>query len=281
MARGDGAYVRRVAVLGTAGVMGVRMTESKAKTALKSVQRGDPRLIVALDLPDPHAAFALTEKLRNDVAFYKIGLQLIPIGGLDLAQGLRADRKGVFLDFKLLDIPATVEKAVRSIVKTGANLLTVHAEPQAMAAAVRGRGDSDMALVAVTALTSHDDASLAEAGFAYRARDLVLRRCGQALDAGMDGVVASPLEAEMLRREFGEDFLIVTPGVRPKGAAMDDQKRAATPKEALAAGASHLVVGRPVTSAENPVKAVRAIVKEMAGPESSAGRGQGERRTSS
>lgn len=244
--------------------MGVETADPKAAGAAAK-ERGDPRLIVALDLPDPDAAFALTEKLRDDVAFYKIGLQLIPIGGMDLAQALRADRKGVFLDFKLLDIPATVEKAVRSIVKTGANLLTVHAEPDAMQAAVRGRGDSGLALLAVTAMTSHDDASLAAAGFAFGARDLVLRRTEQALDAGMDGVVASPLEAEMLRERFGSEFLIVTPGVRPNGAAMDDQKRAATPKAALEAGASHLVVGRPITAAEDPVKAVRAIVREIAG----------------
>jgi orotidine-5'-phosphate decarboxylase len=244
--------------------MGVETANPNAAGAAAK-ERGDPRLIVALDLPDSHAAFALTEKLRDDVAFYKIGLQLIPIGGMDLAQALRADRKGVFLDFKLLDIPATVEKAVRSIVKTGANLLTVHAEPDAMQAAVQGRGDSGLALLAVTAMTSHDDASLAAAGFAFGARDLVLRRTEQALDAGMDGVVASPLEAEMLRERFGSEFLIVTPGVRPKGAALDDQKRAATPKAALAAGASHLVVGRPITAAEDPVKAVRAIVREIAG----------------
>ena len=238
--------------------------KAKTDTAVApAAQRGDPRLIVALDLPDTHAAWDLQEKLREHVAFYKIGLQLIPIGGMDLAQGLRADRKGVFLDYKLLDIPATVEKATRSIARTGANILTVHGEKAAMEAAVRGRGDSSLALVAVTVLTSHDDDSLREAGFAQKARDLVLRRCGQALDAGMDGVVASPLEAEMLRKAFGDDFLIITPGVRPKGAAMDDQKRAATPKEALQAGASYLVVGRPITAAGDPVAAVRAIVREM------------------
>ena len=247
--------------------MGVDTAETKAaqKDPDPAKERGDPRLIVALDLPDPHEAFALTERLRDDVAFYKIGLQLIPIGGMELAQALRADRKGVFLDYKLLDIPATVEKAVRSIVRTGATLLTVHAEPDAMKAAVQGRGDADLGLLAVTAMTSHDDASLAAAGFAFGARDLVLRRTEQALDAGMDGVVASPLEAGMLRAEFGADFLIVTPGVRPTGAAMDDQKRSATPAAALAAGASHLVVGRPITAAADPVGAVRAILTDMAG----------------
>lgn len=224
----------------------------------------DPRLIVALDLPSAHEANALAERLRGEAAFYKIGLQLIPIGGMELAQSLRADRKGVFLDYKLLDIGATVEKATRSIARTGASMLTVHAEPEAMAAAVRGRGDTDLALLAVTVLTSYDDAALETIGYRFGARDLVKRRCGQALEAGMDGVVASPLEAAMLRKEFGNDFLIVTPGVRPKGAAMDDQKRAATPKEALEAGATHLVVGRPITAAPDPVEAVRAIVAEMA-----------------
>ncbi len=224
----------------------------------------DPRLIVALDLPTPHAAQTLADGLGEAVSFYKIGLQLIPVGGMDLAQGLRAQKKGVFLDYKLLDIGATVEKATRSIAATGAHMVTVHAEPEAMKAAVRGRGDSGLKLLAVTVLTSYDDAMLEAIGLRYGARDLVKRRCGQALEAGMDGVVASPLEAEMLRAEFGKDFLIVTPGVRPRGAAMDDQKRAATPAEALQAGASHLVVGRPITAADDPAAAAKAIADEMA-----------------
>ncbi len=225
---------------------------------------GDSRLIIALDLPDPHAARALTDRLGPRVSFYKIGLQLLPIGGMDLAQSLRAERKKVFLDFKLLDIGATVEKATRSIAGAGADLLTVHAEPEAMKAAVRGRGDSALKLLAVTVLTSYDDAMLDEIGYRYGARDLVLRRAGQALECGMDGVVASPLETAMLRAEFGDDFLIVTPGVRPAGAAPDDQKRAAAPADALRAGASHLVVGRPVTAADDPCAAADAMLAEMA-----------------
>ena len=227
-------------------------------------QIADPRLIVALDLPTTDQAWSLTRAVGDAVSFYKIGLQLLPVGGMELCRRLKADGKDVFLDFKLHDIPATVEKATRSITAGGADLLTVHAEPPVMRAAVAGRESSDLRILGVTVLTSYDDAMLAEMGYAYGARDLVLRRVEQALEAGVDGIVASAHEAEEIRRRFGGDFLIVTPGIRPAGADIGDQKRVATPASALQGGATHLVVGRPVNAAEDPAAAAKAIVAEMA-----------------
>ncbi|TGY90530.1 orotidine-5'-phosphate decarboxylase [Marinicauda algicola] len=224
----------------------------------------DPRLITALDLPTTEAADALVAALGGACSFYKIGLQLLPVGGMELAQDLKARGKRVFLDFKLHDIPATVEKATRSITGAGADLLTVHAEPPVMRAAVEGRGGSDLKILAVTVLTAYDDAMLEEMGYRYGARELVLRRVEQALEAGVDGVVASPQEAGEIRSRFGGGFLIVTPGVRPEGADRGDQKRTATPAEALRAGATHLVIGRPISGAKDPKAAAEAIVAEMA-----------------
>ncbi|MEP3072773.1 orotidine-5'-phosphate decarboxylase [Maricaulis sp.] len=225
----------------------------------------DPRLIVALDVPTTDQAWSIVEAVGDAVSFYKIGLQLLPVGGMDLCRRLKGAGKDVFLDFKLHDIPATVEKATRSITAGGADLLTVHAEPPVMRAAVAGREGSSLRILGVTVLTSYDDAMLAEMGYAYGARDLVLRRVEQALEAGVDGVVASAHEATEIRERFDDDFLIVTPGIRPAGADIGDQKRVATPASALAQGATHLVVGRPVNAAENPAAAARAIVEEMAG----------------
>jgi orotidine-5'-phosphate decarboxylase len=227
----------------------------------------DPRLITALDLPSVKAAQAMADAIGDACVFHKIGLQLLPIGGMALAATLKAAGKSVFLDFKLHDIPATVEKATRSIAETGVgDLLTVHAEPPVMRAAVEGRGEaSSLKILGVTVLTAYDDAMLAEMGYGLGARDLVMRRVDQAVEAGLDGVVSSPLEAEAIRARVPEEFLIVTPGVRPAGTALGDQKRVATPADALKAGASHLVVGRPITGAEDPQEAARAIAAEMAG----------------
>jgi orotidine-5'-phosphate decarboxylase len=227
-------------------------------------QKSDPRLIVALDLPTADDAWAVTRAIGDAASFYKIGLQLLPLGGMELCRRLKADGRDVFLDFKLHDIPATVEKATRSIVSGGADLLTVHAEPPVMRAAVAGREGASLGILGVTVLTSYDDAMLAEMGYAYGARDLVLRRVEQALEAGVDGVVASAHEAAEIRTRFGPGFLIVTPGIRPAGADAGDQRRVATPADALARGASHLVVGRPVNAAADPAAAARAIVSEMA-----------------
>lgn len=225
----------------------------------------DPRLIVALDVPTTGQAWSIVEAVGDAVSFYKIGLQLLPVGGMELCRRLKGAGKDVFLDFKLHDIPATVEKATRSITAGGADLLTVHAEPPVMRAAVAGREGSSLRILGVTVLTSYDDAMLAEMGYAYGARDLVLRRVEQALEAGVDGVVASAHEATEIRQRFGDDFLIVTPGIRPAGADIGDQKRVATPAAALARGATHLVVGRPVNAADDPAAAARAIVEEMRG----------------
>ncbi|WP_022698446.1 orotidine-5'-phosphate decarboxylase [Euryhalocaulis caribicus] len=227
------------------------------------MNQADSRLILALDLPGVDAARAMADAVGDAVSFHKIGLQLIPIGGMALAQELKAQGKSVFLDFKLLDIAATVEKATRSLAGIGADLLTVHAEPEAMKAAVKGRGDSDLKLLGVTVLTSYDDAALAEIGYQRTAKDLVLRRVDQAVEAGMDGIVASAHEAEEIRARTPDDFLIVTPGIRPAGASADDQKRVATPESALKAGATHLVIGRAITGAGDPKAAAEAIVAEM------------------
>jgi orotidine-5'-phosphate decarboxylase len=226
----------------------------------------DPRLIVALDVPSRDEAEALTERLGDAVRFYKIGLELLASDGMELARALKRRGRNVFLDWKLHDIGATVERATAAIAATGAgDLITVHAEPQAMAAAVRGRGDSDLKLLGVTVLTSLADADLADIGYAPDVRALVERRIRQAVDLGLDGVIVSPREAALAREIGGKDFLVVTPGVRPASAKTDDQARSATPAEALAAGASHLVCGRPITAADDPRAAALAIAAEMAG----------------
>lgn len=223
----------------------------------------DSRLIVALDKPTVQDAQSVIDTLGDAVSFYKIGLQLLPIGGMQLAASLKAAGKQVFLDYKLHDIPATVEKATRSITGAGCDLLTVHAEPAVMRAAAAGRDDSELKILGVTVMTCYDDAMLDEMGYAYKARDLVFRRVEQALEAGIDGVVASAQEAGEIRQRFGGDFLIVTPGIRPAGTDIGDQKRVATPASALADGATHLVVGRPIHGADNPAQAARDIVAEM------------------
>jgi len=226
----------------------------------------DPRLIIPLDMPTREAAERLIGCLDETVSFYKVGLQLLASEGMMLAKDLSRQGKRVFLDWKLHDIGATVERATAAIVASGAcDLLTVHAEPQVMAAAVKGRGDETGAkILGVTVLTSLDDDALKELGYALNVTALVERRIRQAIDAGVDGVVASPHEAELARRLGGPDFLVVTPGVRPMGASLDDQARAATPAQALTAGASHLVCGRPITAAPDPRAAALAVIAEMA-----------------
>ena len=225
----------------------------------------DERVFVALDLPSVEDARAMVAQLGDSVASYKIGLQLLPIGGVELGRDLRAMGKNVFLDFKFHDIDATVEKATRSVANLDAQLLTVHARPDVMRAAVRGKGASSLKILGVTVLTSLDKQALEDIGYNDNAEDLVMRRVRQALDAGVDGVVASPLEAASIRAAVPESFLVVTPGVRPQGADAGDQKRVATPAAALASGASHLVIGRPITQAPDPAAAARAIMAEVSG----------------
>jgi len=230
----------------------------------------DSRLICALDVPTRAEAEALVERLGDAVGFYKVGLELLATGGMDLARALKADGRQVFLDWKLHDIGETVRRAAAAITAAGADLLTVHAEPQVMTAAVKGRdGAAQTKILGVTVLTSLTEADLAAMGYGLGLADLVEKRIRQALDCGIDGVVASPKEASLARRialEAGRsDFLVVTPGVRPSWAAKNDQARAATPADALRDGASHLVVGRPITAATDPREAALKIVEEMAG----------------
>ena len=224
----------------------------------------DPRLIVPLDVPTVDEARAAVERLGEAVSFYKVGLELLASDGMSLARELKASGKQVFLDWKLHDIPTTVERAAAALSSSGCDLLTVHGEPQVMAAAVRGRGRSGLKVLAVTVLTSLSDADLEEMGYAEKARALVERRIHQAIVAGCDGVVASPHEAALARALGGRDFLVVTPGVRPDWAAKNDQARAATPLEALKAGASHIVCGRPITAANDPHAAALRVIGEMA-----------------
>ena len=222
------------------------------------------RLIVALDVPTVPEAEALIARLGDSVGVYKIGLELILGGGVVLAERLAAEGGNVFLDAKLLDIDNTVAKAVANAARLGVRFLTVHAYPKAIRAAVAARGDAALALLGVTVVTSMDDADLAAAGCAGTVKDRVLARAADAKAAGMDGIVASPHELAAVRAAVGAGMILVSPGIRPAGAAMGDQKRAATPAEAIRAGADYLVVGRPITEADDPRAAAAAIVEEIA-----------------
>jgi orotidine-5'-phosphate decarboxylase len=232
---------------------------------ISPAQKADRRLIVALDLPTVDEARALVASLGDAVSFYKVGLELLATGGMGLARDLKAQGKQVFLDWKLHDIGTTVQRAAAAIAQAGCgDFITVHGEPQVMASAVRGVGASGLKVLAVTVLTSLSDADLREVGYAETARALVERRIHQAIAAGVDGVVASPHEADLARSLGGRDFLVVTPGVRPDWSAKNDQARAATPLETLKAGASHIVCGRPITAANDPREAALRIAVEMA-----------------
>jgi orotidine-5'-phosphate decarboxylase len=223
-------------------------------------------LIVALDVDTRAEAEAIVQALGDTVDFYKIGYQLVYGGdGLALGKALIAAQKRVFFDLKLLDIDNTVEKGAAAIARTGASFLTVHAYPKTMRAAQHATAGSGLTVLGVTVLTSMDDTDVADAGYARDAAGLVALRAGQAKAAGIGGVVCSPREAELVRGVVGPQMAIVTPGIRPKGDAAGDQKRIMGPAEAIAAGASHLVVGRPITAAADPALAVRQIRAEMNG----------------
>ena len=222
------------------------------------------RLIVALDLPSVAAADAMVTRLGDAVSFYKIGYQLAYAGGLSLAETLLRAGKQVFLDLKLHDIGNTVGHGVESVARLGATFLTVHAYPQTMRAAVAARAQSNLRILAVTVLTSYDDADLADAGYATTVAALAAKRAAQARDIGVDGLVCSGEEAARLRTIVGPGMTLVTPGIRPAGADSGDQKRIMTPAAAIAAGADHLVVGRPVVAASDPKAAAQAIVAEIA-----------------
>jgi orotidine-5'-phosphate decarboxylase len=221
-------------------------------------------LIVALDLATVAEAEAMIARLGETVAFYKIGLELSCAGGFALAERLVAAGKRVFLDLKFHDIPNTVERATAQVARLGVDLLTVHAYPQTMAAACRGAAGSRLQLLAVTVLTSCDDADLAEAGYATSAKELVARRSAQALAAGIAGIVLSPEEVPATRAAFGHDVLLVTPGIRPAGGPASDQKRVTSAAAAIRAGADLLVVGRPITQASDPEAAAQALIDEIA-----------------
>ena len=231
---------------------------------IKQPSQPRDRLIVALDVQHVSDAEALIARLGDSVGVYKVGLQLMLGGGVELAERLAGEGKRVFLDAKLLDIDNTVAKAVENAVRMDVSLLTVHAYPKAMRAAVAARGDAPLWLLGVTVLTSMNDADFAAAGYAGTVRDRVLARASDATAAGMDGVVASPEEAAVIRETVGPDVVLVTPGVRPAGSDKGDQKRSATPAAAIRAGADCLVVGRPILSAADPRAAAEAIVDEIA-----------------
>ncbi len=230
---------------------------------------GDPlpaarRLIVALDFPAPEKARDFADGLEGLPVTYKIGLELIYAGGLILARDLVAKGRSVFLDAKLLDIPNTVERAAASASETGVAFLTVHGQDRkTLEAAVRGRGSGRTKLLAITLLTSVDLADLRDQGIDASPEEIVLRRARLAADAGFDGVVASPHEAAAIRREIGARLLIVTPGIRPAGAAAADQARIATPGDAIRAGADYLGVGRPITAAADALAAANAIIADI------------------
>lgn len=223
------------------------------------------KLIVALDLPSVPDAARMVEALGDAVTFYKVGMELTYAGGLPFVEELTRAGKKVFLDLKLHDIPNTVARATEQVAGLGATFLTIHAYPQTMRAAAEAARGSGLKLLAVTVMTSYDDADLAAAGYALGVKDLVARRAAQAREAGVDGLILSPEEVAAMRALLGPGMLLVTPGVRPAGAAVGDQKRVMTPARAIREGADHLVVGRPVTQAPDPRAAAQAIVAEIAG----------------
>lgn len=228
--------------------------------------KADDRLIVALDVPNAIEGLKLAEQIGDAVSFYKIGLGMLTGGGLALANELKGEHgKKIFLDMKLFDIGATVENAVRGLAQFDLDFLTVHGDPYVVKAAKEGASGKDMKILAVTILTSLDredlNGALIKDG---EIRDLVQERAGNAFAAGADGVIASPQEAALIRAlPEAEGKLIVTPGVRPAGADLGDQKRVATPASAVADGADHIVVGRPIWRADNPRAAAEAIVQEL------------------
>ena len=226
----------------------------------------DDRLIVALDVPNALEGLKLVETLGDAVSFYKIGLGMLTGGGLALANELKQEHgKRIFLDMKLFDIGNTVENAVRGLAQFDLDFLTVHGDPHVVRAAKEGAAGKDLKILAVTILTSLNRADL-DAGLIKEGavQDLVIERAARAFEAGADGVIASPQEAALIRAlPQAEGRLIVTPGVRPAGAALGDQKRVATPAQAIADGADHIVVGRPIYRAKDPKAAARAVLDEL------------------
>jgi orotidine-5'-phosphate decarboxylase len=220
-------------------------------------------IIIALDVESAAEARALVARLGGAVNFYKVGMELYAAAGMDFVRELQGQGKDVFLDLKFYDIPETVKRAVAQVARTGVRFLTVHAVGSVMRAAAEGRAASDLKLLAVTVLTSFGRADLDEMGYNCEISDLVERRARQAMEAGMDGMVASPLEAAALRRMVGRKAILVTPGVRSASAATGDQKRVATPAEAIRDGADYLVMGRQITRAVDPVGEMARVLEEI------------------
>jgi orotidine-5'-phosphate decarboxylase len=220
-------------------------------------------IIVALDVDSAAEARSLIAKLGSRVNFYKVGLELYAAAGVEFVHALIGEGKDVFLDLKVYDIPETVKRAVAQVARTGVRFLTAHAVSSVMRAAVEGRSDSNLKLLAVTVLTSFGPEDLGELGYAHSIPELVDMRARKAMELGMDGIVASPLEAAAVRRIIGKGKVLVTPGVRSAGAAKGDQKRTATPLEAVRDGADYLVIGRQITRAADPAGEAARILEEI------------------
>jgi orotidine-5'-phosphate decarboxylase len=226
------------------------------------------RLIFALDVPTVSAAMDFVKKLDGVVSFFKVGLELYTSTGLAVVQELAKLNKRVFLDLKYFDVPETVKSAVEVVAKMGVSFLTIHGNGKIVRAAVEGRGDADLKLLSVTALTSLDDDDMNDLGLSCTVRQLVVYRTRKALEAGCDGVITSPGEANEVRAlarqaDKMDKFLIVTPGIRPKNTTRDDHKRYSTPAESIKAGADYLVIGRPIKDAPDPRIASESIIAEM------------------
>ena len=222
-------------------------------------------IIIALDVESAAEARSLVTRLGDSVSFYKVGMELYAAAGMEFVRELVGEGKHVFLDMKFYDIGETVKRAVAQVARSGVRFLTVHGSGAVMRAAVAGRGDSQLKLLAVTVLTSFDESDLADLGYPCPVRDLVALRVRKAMEAGVDGLVCSPLEAAEVRRLAGPKAILVTPGVRSAGAGKGDQKRVASPAEALRDGANYLVIGRQVTRADDPRAEVLKICDEIRG----------------
>jgi orotidine-5'-phosphate decarboxylase len=221
-------------------------------------------IIVALDVETAEEARSLVRRIGSHVGFYKIGMELYAAAGMPIVCALLDQGKEVFLDLKLYDIPETVKRAVAVVSRTGVRFVTLHAVKSVMRAAIEGRGGSSLQLLAVTVLTSFGPDDVADLGYNCEISELVAARTQQARDAGMDGMVSSPLEVAAVRRIAGEKAILVTPGVRSAGAAKGDQKRVATPAEAIRNGADHLVIGRQITRAVDPAAEAARVLEEIA-----------------
>jgi len=239
------------------------MSTSLSPSLRSDFEKAAERIILPLDVPDVASARRLVDATRDIISFYKVGMQLQFAGGLDFARDLIEEGHRVFLDVKLLDIDNTVEKGVENIAKMGVTFATIHAYPKAMRAAVKGRGDRPLGLLGVTVLTSMDDNDLTAAGYGTQAADLVESRARDAEAAGMTGVVCSAQEVVALRKVLRPETLLVTPGIRPAGADVGDQRRVMTPGDAIRAGSDYLVIGRPINAAPDPAAAASAIAEEI------------------